>query len=86
MASSSRYDRSPWSSIQSVKTRSTAARVPRDLNLFHGTQVLVRAYAQLLELLAEYGHLVGHVDATSVGQVQELVDLILDLDDVPFEI
>ena len=63
-----------------------AARVPRHLHLLHRFEVGVRARPEVFELFPQHGDLVGHVDASAVGEIQELVDLILDLDDVPLEL
>ncbi len=63
-----------------------ALRVARDVHLFQRLQVLVRAPLQLLQLAAEDPHLIGHVDAPTIGEIQKLVDLRLDLDDVALEI
>ncbi len=60
--------------------------VARDLHLLHRLQVVVRLHRQVLELAAQDPNLVGHVDAPAIGEVQELVDLRLDLDDVALEI
>ena len=60
--------------------------VASDLNLLHRAQVVVGLLLQLLESGPEDLDLFHDVDATAIREIQELVDLCLDLDDVPLEI
>ena len=60
--------------------------VPSDLNLLDRAQVVVGLLLQLLEPGPEDLDLFRDVYATAIREIQELVDLRLDLDDVPLEI
>jgi hypothetical protein len=57
-----------------------------DLDLLERAQVVVGLLPQRLKAAPEDLDFVGHVDAPTIREIQELVDLSLDLDDVSLEI
>ena len=72
----------PFDVVESVRTLG----MPSDLNLLDGSQVFVRLRFELGELGSQELHLIGYVDALSVGQIEQFVDLGLDLHNVPLEL
>jgi hypothetical protein len=60
--------------------------MPSDLNLLDGSQVFVSLPLELAELGSQELHLIGDVDALSVGQIEQPVDLGLNLHDVALEL
>ena len=51
-----------------------------------GCALLERRHLELLELVSEDRHFVRHVYVSPFGEVQELIDLRLDLNDVALKI
>jgi hypothetical protein len=63
-----------------------ALGVPSHLDLFQGCEILKNLFFQDFEFPSQDPNLVRDVDALVLGGLQEPVDLVLEIDDVPLEL